>query len=185
MTSCSLTWTPLPSASRDPYPSVKTPPIPAGDRGRRETPRVWERRLAGGPVQCLAHLIAAGMEEGRVLRAHVGEPRPALGPRGQSRVSDVPVPLPLQGKVLVAAAFTGRGDTGGWGHPQHRVGMCLQALGGLQGQTTGLGAGGTAMGVLAAEEGAAAVSCIHRRWAWEHGDEPIPAGEGSWNLSCG
>lgn len=184
MTSHSLAWISSPSALRDPYPSVKAPPIPARDRGRRETPRVWEWRLAGGPVQRLAHLIAAGMEEGWVWRAHGREHRPALGPRGQSRVPDVPVPQPLQSQVLVATAFTSRGDTGGWRHPQQRVWMHLRTLGNLWGQATGLGAGGTGVGVLGAEEGAVAVSCIHRWWAGEHGEEPIPAGEGSWDLSC-
>lgn len=142
-----------------------------------------EGSLAGGPVQRLAHLIAAGVQEGRVLRAHVGQYRPALGPRGQSRVPDVPVPQPLQGKVLVAAALASWRDTGGWGHPQQGVGMPLWALCGLQGQATGLGAGGPGVGVLAAEEGAAAISCIHGWRAWEHGEEPVPAGEGSWDLS--
>lgn len=75
MTGCSPAWVLLPSASRDPYPSVKAPPVPAGDRGCRETPRVRERRLAGGPIQRLAHLIAAGMEEGRG----------AAGPRGAAQ----------------------------------------------------------------------------------------------------
>ena len=62
--------------------------------------------------------------------------------------------------------------------------MHLWTLYSLQGQATGLGAGSTGVGVFAAKEGAAAVSCIHRWWAWEHGEEPIPAGEGSWDLSC-
>ena len=124
------------------------------------------------------------MEEGRVLRAHVGEHRPPLGPGGQSRVADVPVPQPLQGKVLMAAALASRGKTGGRGHPQQGGWVHLWALGGLQGQATGLGAGSTGVGVLAAEEGAAAVGCIHGRRAWEHGEQPIPAGEGSWELRC-
>lgn len=116
--------------------------------------------------------------------AHVGEHRPALGPHSQARVPDVPVPQPLQSKILVAAALTSWGDTGGRRHPQERVWMHLWTLGGLQGQATGFGAGGTGVGVLATEEGAAAISCIYKWWAWEHGEEPIPAGEGSWGLSC-
>lgn len=114
---CSLVR--IPSASESiPLPISKSTPIPARDRGRCKTPGVRERCLAGRAIQCLAHLIAAGMEEGCVCWPHVREHWPALRTNSQSRVPDVPVPQPLQGKILVATSFTSGRYPSGWGHPE-------------------------------------------------------------------
>lgn len=60
--------------------------------------------------------------------------------------------------------------------------MHFQTLHSFWGQATGLGTDGTGVGVLAAEEGAAAVSYIYGWRTWEHGKEPISAGKGSWDF---
>lgn len=119
-----------------------------------------------------------------MLRAQVGKHRTALGPYGQARIPDVPVPQPLQSKVLVATALSSWGNASRRRHPQQRVGVHLQTLRSLHGQATGFGAGTPRLGVFVAEKGAAVVSRICWWGAWEHGDKPIPAGEGSRGLTC-